>query len=193
VILPEGDIEHPVKSILNLPVPTRSLQDLLDVGPKAGDEVPAFGLGFPFAGTGFGRGLLWLGDEALRFHKRHPLKTGSPALVDPAFSGDVDCRAATCLHPPVAGVHVPASTSVWPSSNLRSKRRLERRFTSARSPSRRLLGCFPGQVPFSMASTLSSTDRKKKDLLHRIGRVARVSGVLNLGESVNERSFEHRN
>jgi hypothetical protein len=60
----------------------------------------------PFDGTGFGRGLLRLGDEALRFHKRHALKAGPPALVDPAFSGDVDCPAPARLRPPVAGVHV---------------------------------------------------------------------------------------
>jgi hypothetical protein len=76
------------------------------VDPEAGDEVPGFGLGFPFDGTGLWRCLLQLGGEALRFHKRHALEAGPPTLVNPAFSGDVDCPAATRLHPSVVRVHV---------------------------------------------------------------------------------------
>jgi hypothetical protein len=53
VVFPEGHIEHPVQSIFDLPVPAGGLQNLFGVGLKAGDKIPAFGLGFSFGGAGF--------------------------------------------------------------------------------------------------------------------------------------------
>jgi hypothetical protein len=49
---------------------------------------------------------LGLGNEAFRFNERHALETGPPALVDQAFSSNIDRPTATRLHPPVPCVHV---------------------------------------------------------------------------------------